>query len=46
MQCIYQAAKALKNGAFGDKNHSSRRINFIFKFGLIRQGAFGALRLL
>jgi len=30
MQCIYQAAKALKNGAFGAKNQSARRINFSF----------------
>jgi hypothetical protein len=30
MQSIYQAAKALKNGAFGAKNHPSRRINFSF----------------
>jgi hypothetical protein len=35
-----------KGISFGDKNHPSRRINFIFIFGLIRQGAFGALRLL
>jgi hypothetical protein len=30
MQCIYQAAKALETGAFGAKNHPSRRIKFIF----------------
>jgi hypothetical protein len=30
MQCIYQAAKALKNGAFGVKNKLAGRINFIF----------------
>jgi hypothetical protein len=30
MQCIYQAAEALETGAFGAKNHPSRRINFIF----------------
>jgi len=32
-----------KGISFGDKNHLSRGINFIFIFGLIRQGAFGAL---
>jgi hypothetical protein len=30
LQCIYQAAKALKNGAFGAENHPSRRMNFSF----------------
>jgi hypothetical protein len=30
MQCIYQAAKALKNGAFGAKNKPASRINFSF----------------
>jgi len=30
MQCVFQASKALKKGAFGAKNHPSRRINFIF----------------
>jgi len=29
MQFIYQAAKALKNGAFGAKNKPPSRINFI-----------------
>ncbi len=46
MQCIYQAAKALETGAFGAKNHSSRRINFIFSIWPDQAGAFGALRLL
>jgi len=32
-----------KGISFEDKNHPSRGINFIFKFRLIRQGAFGAL---
>ena len=32
-----------KGISFEDKNHPSRGINFIFKFGLIRQGAFGVL---
>jgi len=40
------SSQSSEKGAFGDKNHSSRRINFIFIFGLIRRGAFGALRLL
>jgi hypothetical protein len=30
MQFIYQAEKALKNGAFGAKNQSASRINFSF----------------
>jgi hypothetical protein len=30
MQCIHQAAKALKNRAYGAKNQSATRINFIF----------------
>jgi hypothetical protein len=30
MQCIYQAAKALKNGAFGAKNQLATRINISF----------------
>ena len=30
MQCIYQAPKALKNGAFGAKNQSATHINFIW----------------
>jgi hypothetical protein len=30
MQCVYQAAKALETGAFGAKNKSATRINFLF----------------
>jgi hypothetical protein len=30
MQFIYQAAKVLKNGAFGAKNKPHSRINFSF----------------
>jgi hypothetical protein len=40
MQCVYQAAKALKNGAFGAKNQSATRINFSFLIWQDQEGSF------